>query len=704
MWRHYVTADAFLGLLRDALGEGLDLLLAAAAGLLDACRLLWEKVVLVEPVTLAAIIIVAFLRFRDRSYSLQPWRRACRDRMGWFWYQRHWRRHTTDQRVARAIREFLRSNAPFEGNLSAIAVDDILAEAVMDPNPGPAYLTPEFRTMRELLAEALDPKYEGILVRYMLNGAWATSHAKLRSLLDYCDQFADLTPVSYQDQSETSTFGTAVSAITGAIVVADMSEHKAGMADAVVTWHRPQWTGRAPKCSNSTSPTIRPKYSTPFDYFRTDQLRTHVSLSEYNGRVPTLSRVEVCQRPGFDGASIVVHTQESDYYSTEPYSGDRQHGYREARTESKKLLPSRHDSLYPTFGPIRDRAGKPLIGAESDSSATDTTEPFDAERAVLLNGKLGLVSETADATYLVLMVRSGKVSNAARCLTQAAGGVMELPVGPEVRHGDPFGAVDFVRGVQAETQEELGLQPDDYEMGASTVFLSNNRTRPTVDDAGAYKRATGELVATVMFTGVTHLKPETILKRRSRASATRGLYEQHSLLFVPMGESAATFARNLLEGYWTRSTADAGSERRPIRSDFRADPHPHQPSFRIVDWLDQAALVSALYASRNTFGSEATAAAFRDAMHGVPWWARAWPTLPSGALSRVCREPASLFVDPESGERPFDDWSRDLWGGIPRPIGFDMDTANSTAWEDAISTLLEERKQMFTLDGVGTHG
>jgi hypothetical protein len=244
-----------------------------------------------------------------------------------------------------------------------------------------------------------------------------------------------------------------------------------------------------------------------------------------------------------------------------------------------------------------------------------------------LNGKLGLISTAGGNYHLILMQRTTRTFNAAGTLEPTAGGVVELPVAGDRRDADEFGAVDFIRGIRREVSEELGLTSADYNIAAHRVFLSNNRPKPQWHTS----LDTGEVVATVLAMGTTPLCPETIAGKRFLESPSKGLYESRGLVYSPMGTSAKEFFDIIEEGYYSKEGLAWLGNARSLRGD--------EAAMRLMDEIKQPTLLSMVYASAMIHGAKETVDCL-ESLRSAPWWTRPWPDRPSGAQSRVCRDPS----------------------------------------------------------------
>ncbi|WGX97739.1 hypothetical protein [Nocardioides sp. L-11A] len=617
------------------------------------------QVVSAEPVGLAVVGVVVATRVLDGRHALQPWRSARRALFGPLGLKRlRSAEARTGHAVARRLTFIMRNPD---------AVDDVaLVVAYVcgsDRRDLVAYRTTEYSALRALVAEGLERRHEGLRVRYLLNERWQENRALLIDIRDYCHQFRDLIQARYPKRTDQARFAEAVSAVTGAVVVADLAAGETDAADRVVAWHTGEWHGRAGLPAGARGA------RRPYDLAvrRSDGTANPADaprLGEYNGRIPTLIGVEVCQLEGSDGVAIVLETGESDYRSTEPpLAPERPDGW-----QCKKLFPAAKDPYLQRFRLAEDGTGHGrTVGARA------LPREDGPRRAVLLNGKIGIISVIDDQPFFVLMARSDKVSNGRMGLGPAAGGVVELSVEGDARDADRFGAVDVMAGIRRELREELGLRTTEVQSAARAVFLATSRTRPRPDRSGRLDPDTGELVATVLAVGVTHLGPEDFARRRFDASPGRGLYESRGLVFVPMGRSADSFAETLMWGTYDAAALSAARPWQVVGEEVPAPATTERPvpSDRqsIQGNLDQAALVAALYASATIFGTQATMDAFVAQVHGSPLWTVTWPEQAAGSMSRVCRQPRSLLED----EEIFDRWMKNTWGHVVRADAFDRD-------------------------------
>jgi hypothetical protein len=498
-----------------------------------------------------------------------------------------------------------------------------------------------FTTLLDLVRGALEPRNAGIFVSYLVQNRWSENRELLVRLRDYLEQFENLDRL-YAPQPIPPTgvtFAEGVSALSGAIVLVDLSTTKPGCAEVVRVWHTDRWEGRG------HVPAARRRD------FRSSYARLHdehaitapVGLGEYNSRTPILRSVEVRQHPGSDGAAVVIVTSESDYLSSEPSKDGSDN------VHCKKLWPALTDPHLAQIEHAREPASssletgvdpqprRRLLGARLVDKADGL-----ARRGMLLNGKLGLISYADPAEpAIVLMQRTLVTSNAAGTLGPTAGGVVEMKVWGDARDSDGFGSVDFLSGIRRELSEELGLSPEDYNIAVRSVFAANNRTRPRALEEKDARLDTGELVATVLTLGTTPLGKAEFARRRYDGSPSKGLYESKGVLFLPLGKSAEQLARYVAHGHYDpQSCRWLGRWKRP-------------GSCRIADELEQPTLVTILYASAMRYGPQATLRAFAAAFPEA-WWSLPWPDAAVAGESRVCRPPQDLLTDTES----FDSWGR----------------------------------------------
>lgn len=627
---------------------------------------LLHAVLMAEPVGLTVVLVVLLIRILDGRAALQPWHAARHQLVGRLGWKSLLNRELTSPDGVRLSPSVVQTTAhrltphlkrPERGADVALVVAAVCEAAPADRAP---YRAPEVAALRLLVTEALKRR-PGLGVRYLVNERWQESRALLVDIRDYCDQFRDLVQARYPDSPDDVRFAERVSALTGAVVIADLSTSTAGAADRVVSWHTGAWHGRDGTVPDESG-VARP-YDLAMQWRRqqraADEEDGAPRLGEYNGRTPTLIGVEVCQVEGSDGVAVVLETGECDYRSTEPLSGLSQYD----GSECKKLVPRTEDVHIQKFRLAVDKGKRRLIGAravprrQEDGGAPDDGKPSEdpTRRTMLLNGKIGVISVFDGSAHFVLMVRSDSASNGRSALAPAAGGVVELAVDGDMRDADRFGSIDVMAGIRRELREELGLRTNEYQAAARAVFLANSRTRPRLERNGTFNVSTGELVATVLALGTTRLGPSDFAQRRFEASPGRGLFESRGLLFVPMGDSAQEFARRLMSGEY------APSQITPSNPVIEWTPSVKRSAMvegstwveSIGDNLDQAAFIAALYASASIFGTRQTADAFTAVANGSPWWDLTWPGLLPGSSSRVCRPPSILLADGTA----FDHWA-----------------------------------------------
>ncbi|MFM9378301.1 hypothetical protein [Gordonia sp. VNK21] len=538
--------------------------------------------------------------------------------------------------------------------------------------------TRRFGFAAQVVREAVEPRSSTMVGRYLLSDRTTVNTEYLALLNDYLQQFAELVPVrqetwasakrawpSDREGQPDHVFRESISALTGAVVLADATATRAACFDRIVVWHRGLWCGATGQAGSSApAPTLE---QSAYDAVHE---REHGAagdtggfglLGDYNGRIPVLDYVDARQHPGAEGATLVLVTDETDYYSTEPGKTADAGGF---ATHCKKLSDAQltHDARHDVGG----FALLPAATVDAGPGRGRTLRPIGARRtpgerrlrAPLLNGKVCLIAESAGGPYLVLMQRSNNVSNAPGVLGPTSGGVVELKVGPSDCDEGRFGTVEILDGIRRELTEELGLQPDDYELEASCVFESNSAPEP-VGDAGTK----GEILTTLLATGRTALTPDDFRRRRIHASPGKGRYESVGLLFVPVGPTAESFAEALT------TLCHVRGRQRPRKAGTR----------RILDDLEQSALVGALYCCAMLHGPAATVAAFRRAFATRPWWAVPW----QAGTPRIVVDPDRVIRD--SGNPPeaiFAQWVRELYSAAPESVG---PAAGTSGYDDLIA-------------------
>jgi len=605
----------------------------------DAVSRLWEYIVdaaQVEPITLFTLLFVLGVRFVEGYFgffSRQPVRRARRRTVADLSLSSRtvlsrawWTLRVTTWLLGGHLRRNLRSGPDVD--IARIA-HKICAPGRNGSGSMPID-GPRFKALVGLCERSIEPGAPGLIVRYLTMGAWEENRALLEQLLRYLQKFEELRPVAVPDPlwRGGATFAEAVSALTGALVVADCTTSAARRAERVAVWHTGQWQGRPSPGVGATGAGSLEK------------------VGNFNGAVSTLIGAEVRQSRGSDGPTLVLVTGESDYLSTEPVSSkpSAMNQIDQAPPACKKLLPTTEDDAMRRFVPLAATTRGQPIGGSFESTTT-------AVRGALLNVKVGLVSLHQGTPHLVLMRRTRWVSNARGAVSPTAGGVIQLPVAGDARDSDGLGSVDFLRGASRYLATELGLRPEQYNVGVHAVFLSNNRPRP-ISSEGA-DLATGELVATVLVAGTTMLGPDDFRDDRAWAPPGIGPFESRGALFVPMGSSADDFANNISRGRydpesgtWLGTTSTGGES--------------------LSDTLEQPTMIAAMYASTLVHEPAPTIEAFRNVASGTPWWAEPWPDAAPGAAARICRDPEALLKPGSRGG--FASWAAalklDRWDGL----------------------------------------
>ena len=561
-------------------------------------------------------------------YALGPVRRASRHLRAGYQPLRSKDRHAA-LRLTIAERELigvLKTNARTTYQLEPARVAAVVIKRINSDHENPYNSgSTENRALLELIRRSLAPTSETLNSQYIVKDQWHQHSSLLTDLRDYLEQFERFDPY----QATGRDLADFVSVAAGCLVLVDASASNQRVARRAIGFHigdrkgepESQPIGPDRFVADIDDKDLLPQWNQPHlskvgrGFYETVKLQ---KPGRHNGRIPTLEWVGYGHQRGSEGIVFTIATKETDYATTE---------------QSCKHLPpsvigSNDDAIF--------KIDKENIRWQlTDSSLADQISP------IQLNGKAAVIRQVKGRSFLVLMNRSQRNGNANGILAQATGGVLELSEPGDLRDADKFGALDSLAGISRECNEELGLDNNAGQMHILGVFMANNRPNPTRAAEGRDEPnlRNGELNATVF--GLKVIQSEITVSDDYRGDAAVGAYEAAGFLHVDVGGTADEFAEAVFTGGFCQKHSrfynlDASNlEGCPLS---RAD-----ESCRIVPisgWLDQAALVTSIYACAYLHGPDATISAFRSVMQvGGPWWLRYWP---GTTCVRVCRRPWNL--------------------------------------------------------------
>jgi 8-oxo-dGTP pyrophosphatase MutT (NUDIX family) len=411
------------------------------------------------------------------------------------------------------------------------------------------------------------------------------------------------------DQIRFSDF---VTAFSGAVVLADATQTRGGCAADLKVWHDRSY---APQLDGIDRFNKRHRHD-PADsnqretcaWERTMRQSPKTRADDYDGRVLDLKSVSLVRdsRNGF--VNFVLNTTESCYAATEISEG-----------ACKGLGVDDDDSLTPRW--------------ELNATSMEATKSAGPSRLALVTAFAAIVLQFPDGTSiqreLVLSRRASQVRNGGSALSITGGGVINLSIGGFPGDEDDDGFPDPIAAVIRELEEELGITVPRSAVSPEAVYIHNQR--------GAWGKpgaaSTGQLVATTHFTVQLALTYDELKQKRVHASRHGGLYESTGTVSF-----ALPAASESLRGDDKRQLEAATTFARSLKEKS--------------GYIDQRAIIAALYASAAAYTIPATVSAFAQVWR-KPWFEDAWsPELEAGRSghNRLAR-PLSLQLDAETLRR-----------------------------------------------------
>jgi 8-oxo-dGTP pyrophosphatase MutT (NUDIX family) len=387
-------------------------------------------------------------------------------------------------------------------------------------------------------------------------------------------------------------FPSFVTALTGAVVLADAADSASRCAEQVLVWHSRRFHGAAP--SGTVGAADLPRYEdTHSDGVGCSNWQDKKRrLGDFDQRVLHLRSVALAEATSENGLSIVLETSETCYGTTEEGSSG---------AGCKNVPAHIADAL--NGDPIYCRsAAEPVSDRQEIYDYRIARQRPDAGRVTLLTAQLALV--TAD-DKLVLQKRTAGVRHDASVIGTSAGGVISLGGVTPSGDLDNAGWPDPAAAITREALEETGVELSPASCRPVCVYLLNARDRAGSNEVAAH---TGQLGAAILYLARTSLTSrELVQTAKTKSDLARGSYEQAGLALCP-----ANSPREL--AHWIRQNA--------------AD-------------LSMHAVISCSYASLVLFGRDQTKDALSEAFDDQPWWSIA----PSAGSSqnRLIRDPRELM-------------------------------------------------------------
>jgi 8-oxo-dGTP pyrophosphatase MutT (NUDIX family) len=447
-----------------------------------------------------------------------------------------------------------------------------------------------------------------------------------------------------------ASFAEFVTALSGAVVLADSVDTRSRYVDDVLLWHR-----RAHRAtSRPTAPGAdgRDGYADEHDAAGNCSIRLPSELDrrvgDFDRRVLTFRSLEIVSSPEKGRVSFVLDTSETCYLASEQG---------EALGEVTDPVGCKHLLPRPGADP-----GFSLRLPGWNPEAEGHERRYVVERPTADEGPVMLITSyvsllTRDGS-LVLARRTSHVRHGQGVISATAGGVIEPDGEGRVGDVDERGMPSPLVGVLRETQEELGLTLSPRAPKPVAIFLANARNLGRVGDVDSPRAGRGQLVLTVLYLcRVTHDLP--------------GLRE----VLLSADPSLGGFEVDDLVEFGTTKMAGWSLSRRLARE-----------ARDRASWLDQHGLLSCLYAAAVADGPKVAQEEFRRAFAERPWWAIGGGS-DGEMLPRVVRDPRVL-----------------LHGSLPSSTALPLEELVTSGcweqeWEDLPRRLRDERRRMLEAEG-----
>lgn len=472
-------------------------------------------------------------------------------------------------------------------------------------------------------------------------GTWRTVHARdAVALAGAADD-----PALRDEAGRAPLFADMVSALTGALVVADATASRSSSAHRIMDWHVMRFSPRAPEAQDAVTfadhhPSQGRLHSQRSEHGHQGgsaaggaeivpcawstklrhQKQTHVD--DYDGRVALLHGAALMRDRRTGHVNLMVQTSDSCHAATEVSPARCKHLPTGAAIDTAPLW-CRESA---------DASGMSLRRAQEVSAAVRGTPGIQS----LLTSFTLLISQgdalaaapgTPRMAKIVLLRRSQANHNNAAVLS-CPGGVLNLAIDDVAMDEDASGQCSPTSAIRRELHEELGVDLAEDAFEPRAIFVLNQRGPwiPGTASAGLAPQ-TGELVATVLHVATVHETVAEIRRASLEDSESQGRYELSHLetIDLPIVDE------------------ESGIDAERAAAMFAATVREH------AEDLDQRAVIGCLYTAAERYGIERTVAAFTAAFE-VPWdclpWSREYDVHPGAERSTV---PVESLADGDWG-------------------------------------------------------
>lgn len=451
------------------------------------------------------------------------------------------------------------------------------------------------------LEDSIQALEDNLLLRVLLPERARAMVALLRELSDSFVGYSHHVPVTrgelararFNDANQSGLFADFATGLTGAVVLADASQTRTGIAGGVSLWHSSRYE---PLDSGDSGATYADLHSYTggsagsCGWGAKLKLQDKTRVGDFDGRVLNVLGVALTQDNRSGSVEFLLKTNESCYAATDL-----------SPTACKGELsgPMSDPSLDAKWHRQPD-----LIVAEREQREARRLNMLTVIAAVILE------SEAANGSRksLLLSRRASTIRHGNSVLSML-GGVMNLPGGKAGGDVDLLGYPDPRRAIKRELEEEIGVSIPWEKLHPTVVYVFNQRD-PSPEGQSPGK---GQLLTTVSFTTHLEMTLDEVRQARVVSASAVGRYEVDELLEIEL------------------PAIDSASK--PDLARLDAARQFAKSLLALAPQIDQTAMMSCLYACAETYSIRATFEAFTDV------WANAWHDIPwSTSLEETHRE------------------------------------------------------------------
>lgn len=574
--------------------------------------------------TLVAMVplLVSGFDWFSRALLRMPLRRARRQ---------SWRtstlNHEFDNEAIYAALSRLVIASSRDGHATAGAV---LAEGLKDAGRGVPSWPTDFPWLRDWFNRSAQAIEDSLIIRILIPERARSMTSLVRELdvtqHDFLQQRtverAVLTHAPVPGPTS-SLFSDFVTDFSGAIILIDAVQTRAGTSHGIRVWHTNRYSpetnapGEVPATFASTHDTSHDHIGAAqtFPCQWGDELRSRSSarVGDTDGRLLELVGAALTVDPRSGDVNFMLATNETCYAATEVSRFA-------CKGDLHRLQDASHDAPW--------ERSRTLMRVQKKLSPNGRVNMLSVLCAVLLHSESG---NSAPHRSLLLAERSSAVQHADGVLS-IVGGVLTLPQGGGPGDIDDQGFASPQHAISREMREELGISLPPADFTPTVVYTYNQRSRPD----GRPPR--GQLLSTVAFTVQLRMTLNEVKAARASASSVSGRYEFSDLdeLELPYPDQLPA-AAGLPRDQQLKIAAQDVAARALTRAQR----------------LDQASFVAILYACAEAYTYTNTIEAF-NTVWKQPWSDLAWfgeqDAASSSSGSQRLVTPVTTQIDPQWAE------------------------------------------------------